>query len=132
MDKKEYKYQWSSKADNGEIMVIRNDDREELFLDIEWYKSKGRAEKPLESHPERAESTLPTPSGDPKWMEARDDEELNEKYAGKTIDELPGEDVCLIHNVKMFGKEGKYGKFYTHGEKQADGTWKNCNGKGWK
>lgn len=122
MDKKEYKYQWSSKADNGEIMVIRNDDREELFLDIEWYKSKGRVEKPVESHPEASEDTSSEPT----------DEELNERYAGKTIDELPGEDICLVHNAKMFGKEGRYGKFYTHGEKQADGTWKNCNGKGWK
>ena len=37
----------------------------------------------------------------------------------------PDIETCPIHNVTMYGKEGKYGKFYSH--KMVDGTW--CNGK---
>lgn len=38
---------------------------------------------------------------------------------------IPDVENCPIHGVTMYGKEGKYGKFYSH--KLADGTW--CNGK---
>lgn len=114
--KKEYKYQYSSKLDNGEIFVCRNDDKEELMLDVEWFRSHDRQEKAPETHPSVS------------------DEGLNEEYQGKTLEEIPeiDESYCDIHDVKMFKKEGKYGVFYTHGRKKDDGTWENCNGKGFK
>jgi len=40
--------------------------------------------------------------------------------------------VCPIHGVKMFGRDGKFGKYWSHGEKLEDDSWRNCNGKGWK
>ena len=61
---KDWKYQWSSKADNGEIMVVRADTREELILDIEWAKSGFSIKTPVESHPERAEDITRLPIDD--------------------------------------------------------------------
>jgi hypothetical protein len=71
-------------------------------------------------------------------------EELDRKTAPRTltaaeremeesIEESTAEDMCPLHGVKMFLKEGKYGEFYSHGRKLEDGTWDNCvNGKGYK
>lgn len=120
MDKKEYKYQMSSKLLNGEIFVVRSDDRDELMLDVTWLRSQLSQETSVESHPEASENTST----------------LSEKYAGKTMDEIPEEELdpsfCTLHNTKMFEKTGKYGIFYTHGRKKDDGNWENCNGKGFK
>lgn len=36
---KDWKYQWSSKDNNGEIIVVRADTQEELLKEVEWAKS---------------------------------------------------------------------------------------------
>lgn len=124
MDYKEYKYQWSSKADGGEIVVVRSDDKEDLILDIEWAKDKILPKPSVESQPERAETT----SSEPEWLS------LNDEYAGKTLDEIPeiDESYCDVHNVKMKEREGKNGKFYSHARDLGDNNWDYCSGKGWK
>ena len=39
MNKSVYKYQWSVKKDNGEIIVVTSDNKTELVLDIEWARA---------------------------------------------------------------------------------------------
>jgi len=122
-NKKEYRYQWSSKLDNGEIILVRSDNKEDLILDIEWAKSQTRGEKPLESHPEASET--------PEWME--EEKTLNDKFAGKTLDEIPEVDdsYCQVHEVKMKERIGKNGVFYSHSKGEyPDLKW--CSGKGFK
>lgn len=109
-NKTEYRYQWSSKADNGEIVVVRADTKEELVLDIEWAKSGFNIKTLLESQPEREETITREPV--------------------KLIEDVP-KDWCAIHDVKMFPKEGQYGKFYSHSEGEYPNI-KYCNGKGFK
>lgn len=114
-NKSEFKYQWSSKVDNGEIMVIRNDSWEDLWIDVEAYKTGQGQENPQESHPEVSSETL------------------EEKYAGKTLSEIPetDESYCSIHNVKMKERIGKNGKFFSHARGEfPDLDW--CSGSGFK
>lgn len=128
---KDFKYQWSSKLDNGEIMVVRADTREELVLDMEWAKSLSSPvtqEKGLESHPEASQT--PIEDVNSLFEEAQS---LNEKYAGKTNEEIPevDESYCQLHEVKMKERIGKNGKFYSHSQGDyPDLNW--CSGKGYK
>lgn len=40
--------------------------------------------------------------------------------------------ICPIHKVKMKQMKGRWGIFYSHGRKLQDGSWDNCNSKGFK
>lgn len=108
--KTEFKYQWSSKADNGEIMVVRADTQEEIQKEIEWAKNLLHIEKPTESHPSVSEIPLEDRlwegESDPSW--------------------------CEIHKVKMKERDGKNGKFYSHSKQLPDESWDYCSGRGFK
>ena len=43
-----------------------------------------------------------------------------------------GDEMCPIHNVKMFPKKGQYGPFWSHGNQLEDGSWQNGSGKGYR
>lgn len=106
MDKKDWKYQWSSKIENGEIVVVRNDDWEELILDIQRAKAVSTPvvqNKPLETQP----ALTRTP-----------------------IEDSSEDDICPVHKVKMKEREGKNGLFYSHNKGiYPDLEW--CSGKGY-
>ena len=132
--KTEHKYQWSSKLENGEIMVVRADTREELVLDREWAKSLVsplNTEKPQITHPERAE----TASEELSLFDEEKKEEpktLDEKYQGKTQEEIPetDESFCDLHEVQMKERTGKNGIFYSHSQGEYPKLdW--CSGQGW-
>lgn len=117
MEKSEYRYQWSSKQQDGEILVVRADTTEELEIDIEWARILIGGKRVVESHPERAES-------------------LSEKYQGKTVDEIDPADLddsfCTVHKVKMKERDGKNGKFFSHARQLDDESWDWCSGQGYK
>lgn len=106
-------YQWSIFPDGnrGEQYVVRAGTIQELETMIGEVKAVIS-----KSAPQQVEN-----------MPTADKRAIDEVMAGNTSDEL-----CPVHQVKMFKKTGQYGDFWTHGEKQADGSWKNCNGKGFK
>lgn len=52
---------------------------------------------------------------------------------GESVEEaLPETKMCTIHEEPMRRVKGQFGIFYSHGEKQPNGTWRNCSGKGFK
>lgn len=101
------KFQWSMKLDNGEIYVIRANTFNELKLErelamvfIEGLNTILTAEEPI----------------DPE-------EDFEEE-----MDKVTDPSYCKIHDVNMKEREGKYGKFFSHGI----GTYPNlkwCNGR---
>lgn len=63
-----------------------------------------------------------------KWLEEdKIDKTLNVGASTPKTYGTPTEDtkMCPIHNVKMYRKEGKYGVYYSHGNKEVG----YCNGK---
>jgi hypothetical protein len=42
----------------------------------------------------------------------------------------PQATFCDVHKVEMKERDGKYGKFYSHAQKNGD-IWEYCTGKGW-
>jgi hypothetical protein len=42
----------------------------------------------------------------------------------------PQATFCEVHKVEMKERDGKYGKFYSHAQKNGD-IWEYCTGKGW-
>jgi hypothetical protein len=62
----------------------------------------------------------------PSWA---DDTNNKVKPQEPVKDELTA--TCPIHNVPMTQKVGAYGNYWTHA-KNENGTWFNCNGKGWR
>lgn len=69
-----------------------------------------------------------------KAAEDMEDFVMGKDYAfPKPQEELPKEDredYCDFHQVPMKEREGKYGKFYSHGKKEGENfVW--CTGEGW-
>lgn len=109
-------YQWSIKLDNGEIYVIHADT---------WDELRTRKEKAYKD----------IMGVTPKDIEVQNElvDELNKKYEGKTLEEIPetDESMCDVHGVKMKEREGKNGKFYSHSRGvYPDLDW--CSGLGYK
>lgn len=108
------RYQWSifPEGNRGEQYVVRADTVQDLETAINEVKVL------IGKQPQtNVQSHVPT----------SDAKAIDEVMAGNA-----GEVLCPVHNVKMWEKTGKHGTFYSHGEKQPDGSWKNCNGKGFK
>lgn len=109
-------YQWSifPEGNRGEQYVVRADtvqDLETAINEVKLLIGKHTAQQTnVSSH-----------------LSTSDAKAIDEVMAGNA-----GDVMCPVHNVKMYEKTGKHGVFYSHGEKQPDGSWKNCNGKGWK
>ena len=99
------KFQWSVFL-NGkeEQVVIRGDDWEQFVLDVEAVKGEFlKKEK------------LPFP----------DDIDIPEDTS---LDEAVEKNICPIHKIVMTERQGQYGTFYSHWDKEKG----YCNGKGWK
>lgn len=58
-----------------------------------------------------------------------EDDGITREPVKDLLDEI--EDWCSVHDVKMYPKEGKFGKFYSHSEGEYPDV-KYCNGKGYK
>lgn len=108
------RFQWSKfpEGNRDEQFVVRADDWQE-FVD-----AKGKVEELLDaSKPQAIEQT--NAEADAVLAEASDGGELT------NCPEHPSE--------RVFWKDGKFGRFFSHGEKQPDGSWRNCvMGKGYK
>jgi len=106
------KYQWSRFVNGGrdEQFVVRADAWEEFL------EAKELVINHINSLTKVEGSTMAT---------------SDRAYVDKQM--VSGDEVlCPIHHVKMWEKKGKHGTFYSHGEKQPDGSWMNCSGKGFK
>lgn len=123
------KFQWSvfPNGDRGVQYVVRADDFEELRKGKELVLHE-IASTTLVQAPKREETTVSTAAVSTLPKDEQD--EINEvlKEEHEPVEDV---EICPIHNVAMQPREGKFGKFYSHGEKTDEG-WRNCSGKGWK
>lgn len=66
---------------------------------------------------------------DPDWIRGEEKtNEVREPVNPVTSQPILTVDMCPIHSVKMFPKEGKYGTFYSHLDREQG----YCTGKGYK
>jgi len=56
--------------------------------------------------------------------------QMNEENDLGDASESQDPSYCSVHKVQMKERQGKYGKFYSHGKKLNDDTFIWCNGKG--
>lgn len=124
------KYQWSvfPKGDKGEQFVVREDSWTEFLTAMknvrELMTGPVNGEPlPWENKQTNESTREPVSERDQELKEDVDDSLKNNELQ-----------YCPVHIAdKVFWKDGKFGRFYSHGEKQPDGTWKNCvNGKDFK
>lgn len=127
-NKTTYKFGWTRKDPDGSYHKVEGDTVDEVMTGMDELEQRISTrlgvEKPVESHPEGSDT--------PEWME-EGGKTLNEKFAGKTMDEIPevDESYCQVHEVKMKERTGKNGTFYSHAKGDyPDLKW--CSGKGFK
>ncbi len=97
----EYKYQISITDGKGGIYVARGDTKEEVVLDIEWF---------------RAKTKLPVANG---------------ATGSNTIAPSVGGNFCVKHQKEMKEREFKDSVWHDHRRKLDDGTWEQCKGFGY-
>lgn len=114
---KDWRYQWSSKLDNGEIYVVHADSRDELEDEIIYVKSLTTNWK------------APDITEQNKIIQKANEEFEDEGSAGGSR-QFFDDDQCKVHNIQMKERVGKDGKkFYSHSRgKYPDLEW--CSGHG--